>query len=557
MRPFLRVSPPTDRRPPGPRGERAGARAAWLVGAGIFLSRVSGFVRESVFAYFLGTSPHADVWRAALRTPNVIQNLLGEGTLSASFIPVYAEFLEQGREEDAGRFAGAALGLLTVVSFGLALVGILLAPILIRLFFPVWEPWQHELGIDVVRVLFIMVAFLVVSAWALGVLNSHGKFFLSYVAPVVWNIAIVGTLVVFAGWRQVGPDQLLISLAFGALVGGVLQLLIQLPWVVPLLKGFRLSFSRQVAGMKEAITNFWPVLVARGVINLSGLIDMILAGLLAAGAIAVVGYAQTLYMLPISLFGMSIAASELPDLSRSRGEALQVVAPRVRVALQRVAYLVVPSCLAYLVLGDVFVAALFERGSFSATGTVVCYAVLAAYSLGLVASSSSRALSSAYYALRDTRTPARIAAIRVGVSIVIGASLMFLFDRFSVGAGEDVLGFGAVGLGLGAAAGAWLEYVLLRRGLAGALGPHGPGMRFALVVLAGAVVAAGAGAGTKWLLGSSVPYREGLLHTWLGADSWLVAPLLALGTALAFGVVYLVCTRTLGVRVSRGGLSPR
>ena len=135
--------------------------------------------------------------------------------------------------------------------------------------------------------------------------------------------------------------------------------------------------------------------------------------------------------------------------------------------------------------------------------------------------------------------------------------MMFLFDGFSVGEGESVLGFGAVGLGLGASAGAWLEYVLLRRGLAGPLGPHGPGTRFALGALGAALVAAGAGAGAKWLLGSSVPYREGLIHTWLGAESFLVSPLLALGTALAFGVVYLVCTRTLGVRVSRGGLSPR
>ena len=551
------MNAPTDRRPAGSRGEGVGTRAAWLVGAGIFLSKVSGLVRESVFSYFLGTSRHADVWRAALRTPNVIQNLLGEGTLSASFIPVYVELLEKGREEEAGRFAGAALALLTVASFGAALVGILLAPVLIPFFFPKWEPWQHDLGIEIVRILFVMVAFLAVSAWALGVLNCHRKFFLSYVAPAVWNLAIIATLVVFGGWLQYGPDELLTALALGAVLGGILQFAVQLPWVIPLLKGFRLSLSRRVTGMKEAIDNFWPVLLARGVINVSGLIDLWLAGLIAAGAIAVIGYAQVLYMLPISLFGMSIAASELPALSRNRGEVAEVVAPRVRVALQRVSFLVVPSCFAFWVLGDLFIAAIFEHGTFSATGTLVCYAVLSAYSVGLVASSSSRALSSAYYALRDTRTPARIAVLRVGVSIATGAALMFQFDRLPAGPGDDVLRFGAVGLGLGAAIGAWLEFILLRRRLTSVIGPHGPGTRHVLSVLGAGAVAAVAGAGAKWTLGSSVPYREGWVHGWLGPDSWLVAPLSALGTALVFGVVYLVTASALGAGISKGRLFQR
>jgi len=525
------------------------ARAAWWVAAGILLSRIAGFVREGVFAYFFGADGVADVWRAALRTPNVIQNLLGEGTLSASFIPVYAEFLEQGREEDAGRFAGAALGILSVVAFGAALVGILLSPVLIPLFFPRWEPWQKDLGVQLVRILFAMAGVLSVSAWALGILNSHRRFFVSYVAPVAWNVAIIATMVGAGLWLGGDQVELIVAVAWGALAGGVLQLVVQLPWVLPVLKHFRLSVSRNVFGVSEAIRNFVPVVMARGVVNLSGWLDIILAGLLATGAQSALGYAQTLYVLPISLFGMSIAASELPELSRQRGAGADAVAARVRSALGRVSFLLVPSTLAYLTLGDLFVAALFQRGAFTPAVTAVVYGVLAAYSLGLMASARSRVLSSTYYALRDTRTPARIAYVRVGLSVALGAALMFPLDAVVIQVGPETRRFGAVGLALSASLGAWVEYFLLRRRLGKLIGPHAPplGHALRLALAGGAAVLAGLGA--KVLLGSQIPFRLGLVHRLLGPEHWATPLTLAAGTALAFGVVYLAVASALGVGI--------
>ncbi|NIP56782.1 MAG: murein biosynthesis integral membrane protein MurJ [Gemmatimonadetes bacterium] len=529
-----------------PSPEETGARAAFRVGAGIFTSRLAGFVREAVFAYYFGATAVADVWRAALRTPNVIQNLLGEGTLSASFIPVYAEFLEEGREEEAGRFAGAALGILATVAFGLALAGVLLAPWLIRLLFFDWPPWMQELAVRIVRILFPMTAVLVVSAWALGVLNTHRRFFVSYVAPVFWNAAMIAALVAFGswlGWEAAGRDaELAVILAWGALAGSVLQLGAQLPWVVGHLRHFRLSLGRRVEGVREAIRNFVPVVTARGVVNVSGWIDVILAAQLAVGAVAVLGYAQLLYTLPISLFAMSVAASELPELSRRREEARAVLAPRVRVALERIAFLLIPSALAYLFLGDVLTAALFQRGEFGEADTLVVYGVLAAYTLGLPASSASRTLSSAYYALRDTRTPARIAYLRVAVSIALGVSLMFPLDRFGVGE----LRFGAAGLALGASAAAWLEYALLRRRLAMMIGEHGPGRDALLRVAAAGIAATAVGVGAQLLL----PEPAGLariLGGLPGLSAEAVEPLLrALETVLPYGVTYLGVARALG-----------
>ena len=522
-----------------------GARAALWVGAGIFLSKIAGLVREQVFAFYFGASAVADVWRVALRTPNVIQNLLGEGTLSASLVPIYAEYLEQGREEEAGRFAGATLGLLTLVSFSLALVGILLAPVFIPWIFLNWDPWMQELAVTIVQILFPMTAVLVISAWALGILNSHRRFFVSYVAPVAWNLGLVTAMIgagSYLGWKEMGRDvELVVALAWGALAGGVLQLLVQTPWLVPLLSGFRLSLGRRVAGVREAIQNFLPVVAARGVVNISGWLDVFLAHLLVVGAPSLLGYAQTLYLLPIGVFGMAIAASELPEMSRKREDVQAFLVPRVQGALNRLAYLLVPSALAYLVLGEVFVAALFQRGEFVADTTAATYWVLAAYSLGLPASASSRALTSAFYALRDTRTPASIATSRVVVSVTLGVALMFPLDRLAVGEWR----LGAAGLALGSAAGAWMEYGLLRRRLASHLGAHGPGRGRLLRIILSGLVAGGAGLGAKMLLGFSD--RPGLLSNWVGSDSIFLNPMAALGTAGAFGVVYLGMTTVLGV----------
>lgn len=495
------------------------------MGAGIFLSRIFGFIRQRVFAYYFGASLFADAWGAALRMPNVIQNLLGEGTLSASMIPVYAELLEQGREEEAGRFAGAALGILTAVAAVLALGGVLVAPWLVRLLFWEWSPEKQAITIALVRILFPMTGVLVISAWALGILNSHRRFFVSYVAPVLWNVAQIAALVAFGTYMAFGRRALVVALAWGALAGGLLQFAVQIPFVVPYLRGFRISLGRNVEGVQEAIRNFTPVVAARGVVNLTGWIDTVLAGLLATGAVALFGYAQTFYILPISLFGMSVAASELPELSRMRAEAEHVLAGRVSDALRRLATFIVPCTLGYLFLGDLAVGALYQTGAFSDADTLATWGILAAFSLGLPATASSRVLSSAFYALHDTRTPARIAYLRVAVSSVGGFLLMFPLDRFSVSSRH----LGAAGLALGASAGGWFEYVLLRRALARRIGGHGPGSSPVLRTVLASAVAVGVGVVVEGALPPAHP------------------ALVAVETLVPVGVVYLALAAALGV----------
>src|SRR5690625_4101595 len=314
--------------------------AAGTVAAGLFASRLVGFVRRAVVAFFLGGGAHTDVFQAAVRAPNLLQNLLGEGTISAAFIPVYSRMIQEGREEEAGRFAGAIFSILLVVVSILVLLGILLARPIVSILVPgyvgdaaaVAEGTlpidRFELIVAGVRLIFPMTGVLVLSAWALGVLNSHRRFFTPYFAPVLWNVAIIaaffGGAYFLTGDPLRGGDTLSVStlndLLFitfaGALVGGVLQFGVQLPEVTRLLRGFRLSLSLRVKGVRESIRAFGPVVAGRGVYQISAYLDMFLASWLGLGALAALRFAQMLYVLPVSLFGLSVAASELPELSR-------------------------------------------------------------------------------------------------------------------------------------------------------------------------------------------------------------------------------------------------
>jgi len=237
------------------REERT-ARGALQVGAGILGSRIVGLIRQRALAHYLGLSFAADAFNAAFRIPNFLQNLFGEGVLSASFIPVYARLLAEGDEVEAGRTAGAVLGLLSLVTAVLVLVGMLATPLLIGVIAPGFVGDKRELTIFLVRVLFPGAGLLVLSAWCLGVLNSHRRFLLSYSAPIIWNVAIIVALL-FVGGRA-SPPMLAIAAAAGSVVGSALQLLVQVPTVWRLVPKLALSLGRGSTHVRTVVSNFLP-----------------------------------------------------------------------------------------------------------------------------------------------------------------------------------------------------------------------------------------------------------------------------------------------------------
>lgn len=487
------------------------------------MSKIFGFVRDRLIAHYFGAANVGDAWWAALKLPNVVRNLLGEGTLSASMIPVYAELLEEGREEEAARFAGAALGILAALAGALAFVGALLAPQIVALILSEWDAETQALTASLIRVLFPMTGVFVLAAWSLGILNSHRVFFVTYVAPVLWNLSMITALVGGARYFGLGgePERLVVALAWGALVGGVLTLLVQVPFLIPHTKGLVLSLGRGVVGVREAIQNFIPIVAARGVVNISSAIDLFLAGRLMPGALTVMAFAQTFSNLPIALFGTGVAAAELPEMSRMRQEALSELADRVRTSTERALWFLIPSAFGYWALGDVVVAGLYQTGAFGPAESLIAWGVLCAYTLGLPASASSRVLSSAFYALRDTRTPAKAAYVRVAVSIAVGVTLMFPADELGFG----MLRLGAAGLATGAAVSAWVEYWMLRRALTAKIGAHGPSSTVLLRLLLAGAIAAAAGVGVQLL----VPWTTPIVVAGASLPIFVVAYVLAAG----------------------------
>ncbi|MCE2511664.1 MAG: murein biosynthesis integral membrane protein MurJ [Acidimicrobiia bacterium] len=461
-----------------------------MVALGIAASRLAGLGRETVASRLLGNTAAGDAFAVAMRIPNMLQNLLGEGVLSASFVPTYSRLLDEsahkhGDRTDPGRVAGAvAAVLMTVVGLSVALIVTLARPITFVLA-PGLTADRFDLAVSLVRITALGTGFAVLSAWCLGVLNSHRRFFVAYAAPVLWNAVQVGALIV-AWILAFDLDGVARALAWGVAGGGLAQLLVQLPLTLRLARGLQLRWMRGHAGLHEIRRRFGPAVLGRGVVQVSAYVDLMLASLLATGAMAALYRGQILYMLPVSLFAMSVAAAELPEMSRQADDPVALAA-RYRSAMRKVAFWMLMAAALYLAAGDLVVGLLFQGGVFGPADTVLVWFVVGAYALGLPASGLSRVLQNVCYAKGDTSGPARIATVRVVVAAAIGMAVMFPLDRVVVGpdgllsttgalglawalpeaerALGDAVRLGAVGLALGSAVGAWTEIVLLARRL--------------------------------------------------------------------------------------------
>ncbi len=526
-------------------------RGASLVAAGILLSRILGLVRQRVFAHYFGSSMAAAAFLAALRIPNFLQNLFGEGALSASFIPVYAELIGRGDREGANRVAGAVFATLSLVTAVLVTFGITFAAPLTDLVAPGMAAETRELTVRLVRILFPGTGLLVVSAWCLGVLNSHRRFFLSYAAPVVWNLAIIATLVGFGGRSDLAEFAQIV--AWGTVAGSLLQLAVQFPQTLRLLGRLRPKLDIRLPAMRQVVRTFMPALVGRGVVQISAFVDLAYASLVTDRAIAVLSFSQNLYLLPVSLFGMSVSAAELPAMSQLAGASGELEAKlrqRLSRGLERIAFFVVPSAAAFVMLGDIVAGALFQTGRFTAADTRYAWYFLMGSGIGLLAATSGRLYASAFYALKDTRTPLAFAVVRVGV----GAALALYVVRVLPGQLGVPVELGAVGITAASGLASWLEYQLLRRSLARRIGDVGLGARRLMLLWASALLAAAAGLAIKGALVAAYGAEPGVLEQWGG--QWLpppgVSPVLTAAVILGvYGVLYVGMTYVMRIPQSR------
>jgi len=431
----------------------------------------------------------------------------------------------------------ALLSIVTValVVSGIVVLGVLTSPFLVTVIAPGFAGEKRELTIRLVRILFPGAGLLVLSAWCLGVLNSHGRFLLSYAAPVMWNAAMIATLVAFGADTPL--PRLAVLLAWGSVAGSALQFAVQLPAIVRVAPGARPAFDLVSNHVREVVRNFAPAFLSRGVVQVSAYIDSLLASLLPTGAVTGLANAQVLYTLPVSLFGMSIAAAELPAMAGERAAdrfGADAVRTRLNAGLRQIAFFVVPSALAFLALGDVIAAALLQTGRFRHEDALYVWGILAGSAVGLLASTLGRLYSSTYYALRDTRTPLAYAMVRLGLTTALGYVFAIPLPRWL---GVPGL-WGAAGLTASAGIAGWAEMWLLRRKLNRRIGRTGLPSSY----LARLWIAAGSAAGTAWALKVVIPP----LHP----------ALTALVVLTPYGAVFLACTFAMGLPEASNAVKP-
>lgn len=378
-------------------------------------------------------------------------------------------------------------------------LGVLLSPWLVGVLVPGFDPARRDLATTLVRIMFPGVGLLVLSAWCLGILNSHRRFFLAYAAPVVWNLAIIGATL--AGAALGREADLVVWAAWGAVLGSGLQFAIQLPAVRRLAGGVRPSLGTKDPAVRRIIANFLPAAGSRGVVQIGAFADAFIASWLPRGAVTAITNSQLLYTLPVSLFGMSIAAAELPALAEAaerEGEEGRAAAlhARLEAASRHLAFFIVPSAVAFLVLGQSIAALVLQSGEFTAADSRWVWGTLAGSAIGLLAATLARLYSSAFFALGDTRTPFRYAVVRIGLGVALGASAALLLPGL---VGVDPK-WGTVGLSAAAGVVGWVEFVLLRRALERRVGRLSADWSGLARLWGAAVVAAGA----AWLLRDAI-----------------------------------------------------
>lgn len=500
---------------------------AALVAAGMLLSRVSGFIRTTIFSGVFGLqSLEGNAFNTAVRIPNFLQNLLGEGVLSASLIPVYSGLLERQLEEEADRVARAVLGLLALVTSLVVLAGVTWTEFFVRVIGVGYTGREFALTVELVRILFPGVGLLVLAAWCLAILNSHHRFFLAYVAPVCWNAAMIAALI----WYRGQPLQVVAQrLAWAAVVGAALQLTLQVPnvWriMAPRWSSVRHTLDEHV---RRVVRSSVPVFFSRGAVQVSAFIDTSLATWLPDGAQTALANATQLYQLPVGLFGMGVSAAALPSMSAAAATAEDVPAAlreRLFGGQRAIAVLVIPSMVAFLAFGDVMVALLFQHGRFTAADTPFVWATLAGSAFGLLATTIARLYTAAFFAIGDTRTPMRIAFARVAL---VGA-LGWVMSQWLPRVFHVQMLWGTAGLTASAGIAGWVEFSLLRVTLERRIGRVGIPFSFLARLWATAVVTAIPATALRWLIPAHLIIWRGLV------------------ILTSFGVLYLAAGHALGL----------
>jgi putative peptidoglycan lipid II flippase len=405
------------------KDQRAIAKAAGIVGGATLLSRVFGFIRDMIVAQFFGAGMATDAFFVAFRIPNLLRRLVGEGALTASFIPVYSEYLTRRTPEEGGEFLRATFSVLAVFLLVLTGLGILLAPGIVKVMAYGFsqEPEKLELTVLLTRLMFPYIFFIGLVALAMGVLNSRKHFFAPALAPVLLNLSIIVCVLGISPFL----DEPILALGFGVLLGGVTQLVFQWPFLRR--KGVSLGFrfAPSHPGVKRIAALMAPSVLGLAVTQLNVLVSTFLASYLPEGSVSYLYYADRLLEFPMGIFAIAVATAVLPVMSEQAAKNdWGNLRETLSFALRLVFFVTLPAMVGLIVLRQPILNLLFQRGAFTALSAEMTAQALLYYALGLAGFAGVRIVVPAFYSLQDTKTPVKVAFAALVANAVLGALLM-------------------------------------------------------------------------------------------------------------------------------------
>ena len=398
-------------------------KAAGVVGAATLLSRILGFMRDAVIAWYFGAGQNSDAFIAAFRIPNLLRKLLGEGSISNAFVPVLTEYLAIDGKDEAFRLARSALWALSIILVLISLAGILAAPLIVKIIAPgfIDTPPKLSLTISLTRIMFPYIFFMGLVALCMGILNVFGHFAAPALAPVLLNLAIICSVFFLCPHL----DTPVLGLAIGVMIGGILQLLLQLP----VMTGYGLKFWHKTKifhpGLKKMSRLMPPVIIGGAVYQINVLVGTLLGSFLPEGSVTVLYFADRLVQFPLGIFAIAAATAVLPSLSRQAAlQDLTALKDTFSYAVRLTLFLTIPSMVGLIILRRPIITVLFQRGEFSSDAALLTAQALLYYAIGLWAFSTVRIVAATFFALKDTRTPMVMATISIFANMVLGIVLM-------------------------------------------------------------------------------------------------------------------------------------
>ena len=396
------------------------ARAAGIVIAAFALSRVLGLAREMIIGQQFGTSGELDAYLAAFRLPDILFQLVAGGALGSAFIPTFSGYLAQGDEQGAWRLASAVINLVLLLLSALALLAAAFAPLLVaKVIAPGFDPAKHALTAQLMRLMLLSPVIFGVSGIVMGVLNSYQHFLLPALAPIFYNLSIIGAALLLS------PSLGVRSLAVGVVVGSLLHLAVQVPGLVKRGMGYTPILNLGNPGVREVGRLMAPRVLGLAVVQLNFLVNTILASGLADGSLAALNFAWLLMLLPQGIFAQALATAAFPTFSELAAKR-QVAEMRgtLSATLRAILYLAIPASVGLFALRYPIVQLLFQRGAFKESSTEAVVWALQFYALGLFAHALVEIVTRAFYALHDTLTPVLIGGGAMVINVVLSLILI-------------------------------------------------------------------------------------------------------------------------------------